>query len=66
MSIASALSGISTHRDVVPVYYHRTTGTFIVTGVQRTKGGAFVVDADGRVGKLFPSKKDALASIRTN
>ena len=66
MSIVSALTRISTHRDVVPVYYHRTTGTFIVTGVQRTKGGAFVVDADGRVGKLFPSKKDALASIRTN
>jgi len=66
MSIVSALTRISTHRDVVPVYYHRPTGTFIVTGAHRTKGGAFIVHPDGSIGICYASKKDALASIRTN
>ncbi len=66
MSIASALKGISAHRDVVPLYYDRRSGHFIVTGVYRTKPGAFVVDADGRIGKLYPTKRDALASISSN
>ena len=66
MSITAALRSICTHRDVVPLYYDRRTGSFIVTGVYRTHAGAFVVDADGRIGKLHDSKRAALASINSN
>jgi hypothetical protein len=66
MSITTALQSICTHRDVVPLYYDRRTGSFIVTGVFRTKSGAFVVDADGRIGKLHDTKRAALASINPN
>lgn len=66
MSITTALESICTHRDVVPLYYDRRTGSFIVTGVYRTHSGAFVVDSDGRIGMLHDSKRAALASITPN
>lgn len=62
-NIAAALQSISTHRDVVPAYYHRASGKWIVTGLSHTGGGAAVLDDDGQIVSAFASKRAALQSI---
>lgn len=65
-SIAQALQNISTHRDVVPAYFIRSTGQWVITGVGRTHGGAVLLDDGGQIAGAFSSKRDALASIGSN
>lgn len=64
-SIGSALMriGIATERSVVPLYYHRETGKLVVAGIDKTNGGAIILDERGHVGAMFKTKRDALASI---
>jgi hypothetical protein len=63
MTISNAIDRVSTHRDVVPVYYHRPSRSWVITGVCNTARGAVVVDATGGISRIFDSKRDALASI---
>ena len=63
MTIFKAIDRVSTHRDVVPAYYHRPSRSWVITGVCKTAGGAVVVDATGGISRIFDSKRDALASI---
>jgi hypothetical protein len=62
-NIVQALDTICRHRDVVPAYYHRASGAWIVTGVAKTNGGAIIVGPDGRFGGSFTSKRAALEAI---
>lgn len=62
-NIAVALKSISTHRELVPAYYHRPSGKWIVTGLSHTAGGAAVLDDDGQIVSAFASKRAALHSI---
>jgi len=64
-NIAEALQTISTHRDIVPAYYVRSTGRWIITGLSKTHGGAVMVDDRGQIVSAFASKRAALRSIDT-
>jgi vacuolar-type H+-ATPase subunit B/Vma2 len=64
-NIAEALKTISSHREVVPVYYHRRSGTWIITGLSKTHGGAVRVNDRGQIVSAFASKRAALRSIDT-
>ncbi len=64
-NIAVALQTISPHREVVPVYFIRSTGTWIVAGLSKTHGGAVLVDDHGQIVSAFASKRAALRSIDT-
>ena len=64
-NIAVALQTISPHRKVVPVYYHRPSGTWIITGLSKNHGGAVRVDDRGQIVSAFASKRAALRSIDT-
>ena len=63
LSLSQALQTVSTHREVVPLYYVRSTGQFIIAGLTATHGGAVIVGDDGPL-RTFPSKSAALASMR--
>lgn len=61
--IVQALQKLCTHRAVVPAYYHRESGQWVVAGTAKTNGGAVVIDDDGRIVQAYSSKRDALAAI---
>jgi len=62
-NIIQTLDRIVQHRELVPVYYHRPTRSFIVTGLSKTAGGAVVVAIDGSLVDTFASKRDALFEL---
>lgn len=64
--LSQALESVSTHRDVVPLYYVRGANVVIVTGVAGSHGGAVVLDDALRFVRSYPSKSAALASLRSN
>ncbi len=64
--LSNALESVSTHRDVVPCYYLRSSKQWIVTGIGKTNGGAVLLDDDGQIVNAYSSKRDALASIGSN
>lgn len=62
--LSAALQSVSTHRDVVPLYYVRSANRFIVTGTAGSNGGAVIVDDEtGQIVRACASKRDALRSI---
>lgn len=61
--ISQALQSVSTHRDVVPAYFVRSAGVFVVAGIAGSNGGAVIVNYRGEIVRAFRSKRDALASI---
>lgn len=64
MPIATILESVCQHRDVVPAYFVRSTGHWIVAGVANRNAGAVVIDPSGAIVSAHPSKRAALASIR--
>lgn len=62
-SIEIALKSFSTNREVLPVYYHRPTECWIVTGIGNANGGAVIVDAQGQIMRICSSKREAVASL---
>lgn len=65
-SILRAFESVCEHRDVVPTYFVRSKGVFIITGVGATNGGAVIVDHTGQIVRACPTKRAALASIGCN
>lgn len=62
-NIAEAIQNISMHREVVPAYFIRSTGQWIITALFKTHGGAVMVDDRGQIISAFASKRAALKSI---
>lgn len=63
-SISTALETLSTYRDVVPVYYFRPAGVWVITGLNKTGNGAVTInDEDGKIIDVFACKRDALQSL---
>lgn len=62
-NIASALRAINTHQDLIPMHFVREAGVFVIGGIQKTNGGAIVVDCDGRERGFYHTKREALDAL---
>lgn len=63
MSINTTLDVLSLHRELVPVYFHRASGHWIVTGTAKSNGGSVVVDDAGQIIRVCTTKCDAVAYL---
>ena len=65
MSFQKSIAVLSTHRSIVPTYFHRHTGLWIVAGTTKNNNGAVVLDADGVILGVYPTKVDAVRSLNS-
>ena len=63
MSIKTTLEVLSLHRDLVPAYFHRRTGLWIIKGTAKSNGGAVVVDDAGQIIRVCTTKCNAISFL---